>query len=152
VPALKENGRENSNTTSRTFLFLAHWLLISLLLISSWSGGLLAIDQRPWLKAYLSSWPGMQQVPFAHLLAASGWLALALAYAYVRLRRQRNTDKGAHARVTSYLRWLAGSLLLSGAVMLLGLWPTATKLLHDLHAALAVALLACVLWLSLIHI
>lgn len=140
----------------RTFVNIAHWLAIILLVVSLWSGVLLAIDQRPWLKSLLAWWPGVMQVPLLHLFAGVAWLVLLFSYGiYLYFCRAEATSSSralAQHRVSIVLlRWLLCVLLASGSLLLLNAWPTAQALLHDVHALAALAVLMLVIWHVLVQ-
>lgn len=83
---------------SRIFLGLGHWLALVILILSTWSGLNLALDQRPWLNSLIPAFPGMQSVAMWHQIAAVGWVGLLVFYAYV-LRQRKIKAAGVPQRV-----------------------------------------------------
>lgn len=140
----------------RTFFSIAHWLAIILLVVSVWSGVLLAIDQRPWLKSLLGWWPGLMQVPLMHWFAGLAWLALLVSYGiYLYWGRAEVTstspELAQHRLSISLLRWLLCGLLASGSLLMFNALPPAQALLHDVHAMAALAVFLLVLWHVLVQ-
>lgn len=153
------------------FLSLAHWLAIFLLIVSSWSGLNLALDQRPWLLDLLPWWPGMRQVPFLHLLAALGWLTLLLLWLLTSglARRGRQLSQlrqsGAptgmpaattlsaptsltkrHLNSVRPLRFVLLALMASGLLLYASPWAFVSDALRLLHLLLLLLLLPLLAW------
>lgn len=134
----------------RPFLSLGHWFAFFLLGSSVWSGLNLAIDQRPWLQAYLSWWPGMQAVPMWHSFAAVGWLVLCSAYLIYRfllLPHPANSPTPASHRKSRRQIYFALSLLIaSGTPLLFNFAGAYLPLVRTIHLASAAILLLVLLW------
>lgn len=140
------------------FLTCAHWASLLVLWLSVWSGLNLARDQRPWLP--LSWVPGMQAVPFWHLLAASVWLALLSAYVYFvwrkkAARRSAKSDAAltapspkqiAHQRSRYQIYGAALSLFITGFALLLNVAGDGARLLRALHLLSVSAFVGVLLW------
>lgn len=140
------------------FVNVAHWLVVATMFFSIWSGFNLARDQRPWLP--LAWLPGMQAVPFWHVLAASMWLAILAAYVFfvwkkkpalasrTMLQQAANlSPKQASHRRSRHLIYAATlPLFLTGLILVSNAVGDHIALVRGLHLMMATAFIAVVLW------
>lgn len=149
--------RTMSAPVNPLFLSCAHWASLALLWLSAWSGLNLARDQRPWLP--LSWVPGMQAVPFWHVLAASVWLALLGAYLYFVWQKKRGQaspkkvatlsgKQAAHQRSRHLIYVTVIPLFASGLGLLLNVAGDGARVLRALHLIAVSAFFAAVVWHS----
>lgn len=141
------------------FVSCAHWVSLALLLLSVWSGLNLARDQRPWLP--LSWVPGMQAVPFWHVLSASAWLALLVAYLYLVWKKKRAlqgansgsiqtttlaSKQAAHRRSFRLIYATGAIAMSSGLGLLFNVFGNGLVGLRALHLLAVGVFLAAVVW------
>jgi hypothetical protein len=136
----------------RLFLGAAHWLALLCLFLSLWSGLNLALDQRPWLKAFIPIFPGMQAVSFWHQIAAVGWLALAVFYLYFRKLRQlklgamQSRVPASHRQSLQQIYFCLSIMLLTGTILVFNIAGTLSWVLRLIHFFSAILFVIFLIW------
>lgn len=154
-----ENAFMQTVRARSLFLTCAHWLSLTLLSLSLWSGLNLARDQSPGLP--LAWIPGMQAPSLWHVVVASAWVALTCAYLYFLWKKRRAREgqptralhapslapkQVAHSRSKQLIYVVLVPLLVTGLSLLSNGLGSNVRVVRNVHLVFALAFVAVLSW------
>lgn len=122
----------------QVFVAWAHFFVVMLVVLSTWSGVNIALDQRSYVKSFMYWWPGMSSPALWHEMAGSLLIVVVALYLlyryYIRKDRKKNKQTvkpNVWGRRVLYVT--LSVLILTGLLQMLGLLSSLQTYVRGTH-------------------